>query len=170
MRIDDVTSFPAACAQAAALTAQQILSGEMPDVYGVSQDCPHVGQYIRLVSIEPRRIVIEAYAPCYAVGDRSPYCELVVEDGEVASFDGLTVGGYRYDYASYVTPQLSIWRHDSPPDFDAAFGPPVDLGSRSFVPAVAAWAARLGVTPSATVVATAEAAAREVAEASKGGA
>lgn len=163
--LQDAYNFPAACAWRAALAARQVLAGELPEVEDPG-NYPHIGQYVRSIHLDARRIEVETYAPSYSVDGEAPYCRLIADrDGNVVfSFEGLTVGGYRYLVADEASPQVCVWRDDIPSDIDDTYGSPYDLGSRTFVPAVARWAARLGLEPSAWITATAEAAARELEE------
>jgi len=147
-----------------------VLAGELPDVEDPGTH-PNIGQYIRSIHLDAGRIEVETYAPSYSVDGDAPYCRLITDrDGSVISFEGLTVGGYRYLVADDASPQVCVWRNDVPSDINDSPGAPYDLGSRTFVPQVSEWARALGLEQSAWVTATADAAARELAEASKGGA
>jgi len=162
MNLNDAYNFPAACAWRAALAARQVLAGELPDVEDPG-NYPHIGQYIRRIHLDASRIEVETYAPSYSVDGEAPFCTLIADrDGNIISFEGLTVGGYRYFVADEASPQVCVWRDDIPDDVDDSYGSPYDLGSRTFVPKVSAWARSLNLEQSAWVTATAEAAAREL--------
>jgi hypothetical protein len=160
MHISDVTKFPAACAQAAARAVQQVLDGELPAITLPAND-PHRGQYINSITISgDGSVEVIVYAPGYGLRGQAPTCTVTATGDTVTSFHGLTTSGYRY-HCDGASRRIDIWR-----DGDTEYG---DLGSRRFVPAVAAWARSLGVEPSLSIIDTLQAAENELVEA-KGGA
>jgi hypothetical protein len=157
MHISDVTKFPAACAQAAARAVQQVLAGKMPEVVLPASD-PHQ-QYISNIDISGGSVQVTAYSTCYTWHGQAPTCTVTATGDTVTSFHGLTTSGYRYHYDG-ASRRIDIWR-----DGDTEYG---DLGSRRFVPAVAAWARSLGVEPSLSIIDTLQAAENELVEANGG--
>jgi len=158
MHVSDLMKFPAACAQAAARAVQQVLAGKVPEVLLPASDPNR--QYIDDIEITGGSVRVTAYSPCYTWHGNAPTCTVTATGDTVTSFHGLTTSGYRYCYDS-ASGRIDIWR-----DGDTAYG---DLGSRRFVPEVAAWAQAIGVEPSLSIIETLQAAARELDE-SKGGA